>query len=342
MAKARHIPGLTSATDVSEAIRAVLTTRFDEMHDLRDTALDWQDPEGVHDMRVASRRLRSAMGDFAPCMRERPLSDVLQRIKQVARALGSVREDDVAIIALNKAAAKAPEQIASGIPQFADERRRHLDESRALLEGTLKQDEWEQLTVQFRSGLDAALALPRTRKKAAAHCSSYGAVGAFIIDQRLEGLEKLGKSLYHPLRIKRLHQLRLAAKHLRYALELFEQCWGDQAGFFAAKASGLQSSLGELHDCDIWLGTLGKSEFRSVEHFPRQTLTWLINYFLRLRTKNFAKALKQMQEWETNDFSAQIRAMLVPAVQKQVVVPAVQEQASPEIPEETIAQETAQ
>jgi CHAD domain-containing protein len=312
MAKARHIPGLSSDTNVAEAVRAVLTTRFDEMHDLRNTALDWQDPEGVHDMRVASRRLRSAMGDFGPCLRERPLSDVLHRIKQVARALGSVREDDVALIALDKAAAKAPEQIASGIPQFAEERRRHLAESRTLLEETLKQDEWEQLAVQFRGALDGALALPTPRKKVSEQCSSFGAVGALIIDERLNGLEKLSKGLYHPLKIKRLHQLRLAAKQLRYALELFEQCWGDQARFFATKASGLQSSLGELHDCDIWLGTLGKVEFRSAEHFPRETLTWLINYFLRMRTKNFAKAMKQMQEWERNDFSAQVRAMVIP------------------------------
>jgi len=332
MAKAKPIAGLSFNTNASEAIRAVLTTRFNEMHSMRNTALDWQDPEGVHDMRVASRRLRSAMGDFAPCMREKPLAKVLQRIKQVAGALGHVREDDVAMMALEKAAAKAPEQIASGIPQFAEERRRHLDETRALLETVLKQDEWEQLAVEFRSALDESVAVPKTARKVAQHCSSYGVVAAFIIDQRLEAIEKLSKGLYHPLKVKRLHQLRLAAKHLRYALELFEQCWGDQAAFFAGKASRLQSSLGELHDCDIWLSTLGKPEFRSIEHFPRETLVWLINYFLRMRTKNFGKALKQLQEWERNDFSSQIRSMLIPAVQ---------EQACPEAPQETVTQETA-
>ena len=309
MTKAQHIPGLTFDTSVTDAIRAVLTTRFDETYNLRDAALNWGDPEGVHDMRVASRRLRSAIGDFAPCMRERPMSEVLDKIKQVAGALGRVREDDVAIVALEKTMAKAPDQIASGIPKFAEERRRHLTEARVYLEAALRNAEWEQLPTAFRAALDASLAVPKTRRKVSGHCSSYGAVGAYIIEQRLVGFEKSSNAVYHPLKIKRLHKLRLAAKHLRYALELFEQCWGDRAAFFAVKASALQSSLGELHDCDIWLTTLSKSNMRSDE-LPRETLVWLINYFLKMRAKNFGKALKQIQKWESNDFGSRIRGML--------------------------------
>jgi hypothetical protein len=82
--------------------------------------------------------------------------------------------------------------------------------------------------------------------------------------------------------------------------------------------------LGELHDCDIWLSTLSKADLRSGEHFPRETLVWLINYFLRMRAKNFGKALKQIQKWESNDFGSRIRGMLKLPTQETAVSEAVE------------------
>src|SRR5882724_8206200 len=98
MAKSKNIAGINSEAAAVEAIRSVLITRFEEVCALRDHALDWSDPEGVHDMRVSSRRLRGALRDFMPYLHKHGLSATLKEIRKIADALGDVRDQDVAII----------------------------------------------------------------------------------------------------------------------------------------------------------------------------------------------------------------------------------------------------
>ena len=64
MARARKIKGIDCSGATGDGIRLVLDGRFSEMSRFRDAALNWNDPEGVHSMRVASRRLRSALRDI--------------------------------------------------------------------------------------------------------------------------------------------------------------------------------------------------------------------------------------------------------------------------------------
>src|SRR5215475_15267255 len=118
MAKAQHIAGIDCDANPSEAIRIVLLARLEEMCSLRDRALDWTDPEGVHDMRVSSRRLRGALNDFAPYLRKRVVSNSLKEIKSLADALGAVRDQDVAIIGLQKLKAHAPEEASATLDHF--------------------------------------------------------------------------------------------------------------------------------------------------------------------------------------------------------------------------------
>ncbi len=60
MAKAKEIAGLDCAADALNWAAEVLRVRFDEVVGLRGAALDFSDIEGVHAMRVATKRLRSA------------------------------------------------------------------------------------------------------------------------------------------------------------------------------------------------------------------------------------------------------------------------------------------
>ena len=85
----------------------MLATRFKEMQEWRDAALDWTDPEGVHSMRVASRRLRSVLRDFTPYFRKRPLNSAGKKLKRVADTLGEVRDLDVALMALAESKTEA-------------------------------------------------------------------------------------------------------------------------------------------------------------------------------------------------------------------------------------------
>ncbi|MGI9165668.1 MAG: CHAD domain-containing protein [Pyrinomonadaceae bacterium] len=323
MAKVKQIAGIECEGAAAAAIRLVVTTRLKEMSALREKAFDWSDPEGVHDMRVASRRLRSALRDFMPYVRKRRVSHSLQGIKAIADALGRVRDQDVAIIALEKLAAKAPPEVSPGIQALADGRRTRRDEARAELHAILDQDRLVQLQSDFLLAFEAALTPPQGRGKPRQSANlagnfKYRDVARATIPERLKEFEKLSDSLYHPLKAKPLHRMRIAAKRLRYALELFDQCWGQPMLFFAKKVAALQSSLGELHDCDVWIVDFGddlanaatQTAIGAVASEREAASLWLLGHFVRLRTKHFRNALKRWREWDANDFSGQLRKLV--------------------------------
>jgi CHAD domain-containing protein len=318
--------GIYCDASAASGIRLVLMFRLEEMCSLRDDALDAGDPEGVHDMRVASRRLRSALRDFLPYLSKRHIAKSLHEIKNVADALGRVRDQDVALLALDKLAHKAPPLVVASINRFAELRRQKREEARAALLRTLDANTLAALRSSFANSLEAAIAAAgRKKSKQEARNGtlvSYRDLARMTILNRLEDLEKLSDSLYYPLSIKPLHRMRIAAKRLRYAIELFENCWGQQAAIFAKKVAVLQSSLGELHDCDLWIDDLGKdlsqvekqrgtSGAEAAEDDHAAAYIWLLGHFVRLRTKHFRNALAHWYEWETRDFSAHLRNTLV-------------------------------
>ena len=67
MAKAREIPGLDARMPFAEAAAATVAVRAEELFEQSENVLDMTDIERVHDMRVASRRLRAVMEIYAPC-----------------------------------------------------------------------------------------------------------------------------------------------------------------------------------------------------------------------------------------------------------------------------------
>lgn len=313
MAKAKPIIEIEPDSTALDSIRLVLGSRVKEMCALRDHALNFENPEGVHDMRVASRRLRSALKDFTPYLDARRLRSCVREIRYIARALGRVRDHDVAILALQQLAAKAPDEVAPGIKCFADYRKGALEEARVKLVPALSSQRLTQLQAQFEQVLGV--------RKAGSEIQNieipYRQVAAAIIAERLSVFEGLSSSLYRPLKVTPLHELRLAAKNLRYALELFEPVWVQPAGaslkIFAKKVAAMQGSLGRLHDCDVWIDDFGDEASRRIkvadfDHYA--TTLWLLRYFVKIRGKHISTALVQWQEWETHKLSEKIRGLI--------------------------------
>ena len=99
MAKAKEIE-LSASGSYGEAAAAVVSVRGAEVMEHADGVLDTGDIERVHDMRVATRRLRAALEVFEPCFPRKPHRQVLKQVKRLADGLGERRDRDVAIDAL--------------------------------------------------------------------------------------------------------------------------------------------------------------------------------------------------------------------------------------------------
>ena len=97
MAKARRIPGLEPDTRFGDAAALAIEVRAAEVFAHAEGVLDIGDIEHVHDMRVATRRLRAALEVFAACFPSKEHQELLKEVKRLADALGERRDPDVAI-----------------------------------------------------------------------------------------------------------------------------------------------------------------------------------------------------------------------------------------------------
>jgi CHAD domain-containing protein len=100
MAKAREIPGINADMPYAVAAARVVAIRAEELVDHAHGVLNVGEIERVHDMRVATRRLRAALETFRPCFPADEFKPALAEVKAIADALGERRDRDVTIAAL--------------------------------------------------------------------------------------------------------------------------------------------------------------------------------------------------------------------------------------------------
>jgi CHAD domain-containing protein len=304
MAKSKEIDGLDCNTSLPEGIRLVLTTRMEEMCSYAEIIPSWSDIEDVHDMRVASRRLRSALNDFKPFLSKQIISHFQKQIRLTARSLGMVRDKDVAIQRLEELQPTVPDNLKSGIDIMIEKISREREKARTSLLQVMEDLDLSQLREDFIDALgsEAAYSYPKGIKF---HQASRQMIGT-----RYQQLLDLGASLYHPYKIEKLHRARIAAKRLRYVIELFTSCL-PELDYFAKEVAKLQSSLGEVHDYDEWIINLGKElkrgEVKTEEDSSkRQATFYLLERFVKARTGCYRRALKRWQQWETERFNEQL------------------------------------
>jgi CHAD domain-containing protein len=101
VAKAKPIPELTADVPYAEAAAEIVAVRGSELAEQAEGVLDTGDIERVHDMRVATRRLRAALEICEPCFPAQPYEQALAEVKRLADALGERRDRDVAIASLH-------------------------------------------------------------------------------------------------------------------------------------------------------------------------------------------------------------------------------------------------
>ncbi|HEV8588295.1 MAG TPA: CHAD domain-containing protein, partial [Pyrinomonadaceae bacterium] len=285
----------------------------------RDKALNWKDPEGVHDMRVLSRRLRSAINDFSPYFRKGTLPR--PKLRAIANKLGDVRDEDVALMALAELKSKAKGTAAEGIKLVADERRQQRKKARSALKSILQKPTIDDFRKDFLAKLRTitiAAGARRPGTQATQPALSFRSLGIGVIKARLKDFTAASPCLHLPYEIKRLHELRILAKRLRYSIELFSDCWGEEFAAMAKEVAHMQTSLGELHDCDVWIKDLGarlKRTARKATVDPselklRAAGAWLLKHFVAKRAEHYAAALERWEQWQADGFLEKLGLIL--------------------------------
>lgn len=125
---------LVSGTDFRETMKTLIAERWDTLWRAIPVALQGTDSEGVHDVRVASRRLRAAMDVAAPVFPRGWYGPLHRAAKEITGALGEVRDRDVLLEALHADRKVAPLVEHPGIDRLIDRVERERADARVEME----------------------------------------------------------------------------------------------------------------------------------------------------------------------------------------------------------------
>ncbi len=133
MTRARNVE-LDCEAPFGAAAARVVEVRADEVFAQAEGVLDLDDPERVHDMRVATRRLRAALEVFEPCFPRKRWRKALKRVKALADALGARRDLDVETELLEGFAGDVASEDREALASLVEElRARQLQANDALV-----------------------------------------------------------------------------------------------------------------------------------------------------------------------------------------------------------------
>ena len=151
MARAREVPGFDCEEPFSASAARVVEVRAAEVFDHSDGVLDMDEIEPLHDMRVATRRLRAALEVFAPCFPAQAFQrKALKRVKALADALGERRDRDVAIEFLTEFADQAPEADGAAIEALIERLREEQRQANEELAPFLAEKRLKKLRRRLR------------------------------------------------------------------------------------------------------------------------------------------------------------------------------------------------
>ncbi len=159
MAKARSIPDLVEDEPYAAVAAKVIAVRATELADNAEGVLDTGDIERVHDMRVATRRLRAALEVFEPCFPRKQFKPALREVKALADALGERRDRDVTIAALERFGAGIGQADRPGVQSLVARLRDEQAEANLGLAPYVSEERLERLLERLGELVAAAEAL---------------------------------------------------------------------------------------------------------------------------------------------------------------------------------------
>jgi len=244
-------PGVAADDHLAEAGRKVLRFHLARMVAREPGTRLGKEAEELHGMRVATRRQRAAWRVFGDAFDPQRTARHQQRLKLVARDLGGVRDLDVLIEAAEAYQQGQPDAESAAFEPLVASWRTQRDAARVVLLKELdsgRYQRWVERYIEFvqTEGEGAMPVGPvqphRVRDTMPSRIwAAYEGVRAY-------------ESVMRWADVNTLHDLRIAAKWLRYTLEFVREALGRDAGPVIEKVVALQDHLGWLHDADVAAG----------------------------------------------------------------------------------------
>ncbi|HST04703.1 MAG TPA: CHAD domain-containing protein [Chloroflexia bacterium] len=207
-----------------------------------------EESDAIHDMRVASRRMRAAFRVFDPYLTGKRAKEVRDVLRVVATELGAVRDLDVLIENAETFRESLPPEQRGGLASMTEEWRVTRWKARKSLMRLLDSKEYSK----FKQNMERFLAEPTPAPDQTEGALPYQVrhVAGSIILMQYEAV-RATEALPNPPTVEQLHALRIVGKYFRYTLEFFRTVLPKDVGAMIRDVVKLQDQLGEMHDADV-------------------------------------------------------------------------------------------
>ena len=258
------------------------------------------DIESLHRMRVASRRLRAVLRTFWGVFPEKKAKKWRKAIRVIGRVLGVARQLDIQLRFLSQAthASKNP-AYAAGVEILSA----RLKKSRAqaqkkiilVLDDVKVKKRLAGLRVYLKKSI---LNISEINEK------EFGLRVKELVLARINWLLRYEPYVARPEKTKELHRMRVAAKNLRYTLEVLKPLYGRTIESYIRAARTIQDVLGDLHELDVWLQFLPEVSGSRKDNGMKKTALCLEAHCAAERARTYKEfvvkwnVLLQRNAWE--------------------------------------------
>lgn len=242
---------LSKDATVDDALAHIVQECLDHISANESCLLESEDPEGVHQMRVAVRRLRSALRTFRTLLPREQYAWLNGELNCLGEQMGVARDWDVFSdeIAKPAAAGRLESKAFLTLQNRIDEYRTR---SRQAARDAIRSERYT--TLLLRSSAWLTKSAWRNQPVSETSALLFGPVKAFA-DDKLTALHKpvwtAGRN-FEKLSVDERHQLRICVKRLRYATEFFSSIYPRNAvKRYCDRLAKLQDALGYLNDVAV-------------------------------------------------------------------------------------------
>jgi len=247
-------PGLEADDSMAEAARKTFHFHLQRMLYHEPGTRLGEDIEELHDMRVATRRMRAAFRVFGDYLDMEQMSPFVKGLRRTGRALGAVRDLDVFWEKTHRYLDNLPPGQPVDLEPLQMVWKAERERAREQMLAYLDSNRYIRFKARFseflqKPGAGAQSVVSRQGEPLPHRLRHVVPVAVY---QRLAAVRAYDEWVTGPdVPLERLHQLRIAAKGLRYALEYFREVLGPEAKVVINEVKALQDHLGDLQDAVV-------------------------------------------------------------------------------------------
>jgi CHAD domain-containing protein len=294
MAEGKWIADLKPDKPLLEAARHVLFVRLQAVRDYLPRVVHQahEDPEHVHQLRVATRRADAALRTFRSCLPDRAYRAARDRLRVVRRAAGTVRDLDVFLL-----------ELGGRLPRLASKSRPGYDflAGYGLGQRNLDLGRLQEICREQAQDFEAYI----TEVVTVLRPSDLLADGSTLVDLARPMLSHLRERLERAAAgdltdYPQLHQVRIAGKRLRYAMEIFADCFPQtfREGLYPL-VEQMQEILGRANDSHVAVQRLEQLRHCVRPRWPDQwkRLQPGLDNLLRFHQRRLPQERRRFVQW---------------------------------------------